>query len=256
MILSVPRDEDVAEALHPMTEPPRSVCVEVEDIWFSYDRRSDVLRGVSLGIEQGAVTAVLGRSGSGKTSLLRIIKGILHPSRGTVRMPLLNGPRDISYIPQTLGLVRTLSALENTAVGASIRINFTRSLLRVFPSDVRDEAYETLRKLGLGHKANEPVHRLSGGERQRVAIARSLMQNPALILADEFVSQLDPITAEEVLEQMREIASEGVALLITTHQTDVAADYADRIVVMSDGAVVHDTPAGDIPIADVREMMR
>lgn len=256
MILSVPKDEDAAEAPHPVTEPPRSVCVEVEDVWFSYDGRSDVLRGVNLGIEQGAVTAVLGRSGSGKTSLLRIIKGILRPSRGTVRMPLLAGSRDVSYIPQTLGLVRTLSALENTIVGASARINLARSLLRVFPRDVRDEAYETLRKLGLSHKAKEPVYRLSGGERQRVAIARSLMQHPALILADEFVSQLDPITTEEVLEQMRQIASEGVALLITTHQTDVAADYADRIVVMSDGAVVHDAPTGDVPIADIREMMR
>jgi phosphonate transport system ATP-binding protein len=115
-----------------------------------------------------------------------------------------------------------------------------------------EEAKETISRLGLSHKVNEPVYRLSGGERQRIAIARALMQRPALILADEFVSQIDPITGGEILEMMQHIARDsGVGLLVTTHETDVVEAYADRIVVMRSGRVVHESAGGALSRAEM-----
>lgn len=162
----------------------------------------------------------------------------------------------IAYIPQTLGLVRSMTALENSLAGALSSTNTLLSLLKVFPRATTERAKETLASLGLAHKLHEPVSNLSGGERQRVAISRALMQQPDLILADEFVSQLDPVTAEEILEMMQAIARRGVSLLITTHETDVVANYADRLLVMRSGAVSHEGPADDLSEAEMKELLR
>lgn len=233
-----------------------------EDIWFAYDRRRALLRGVSLTVERGSMTMILGRSGSGKTTLLKILKGLLRPQRGVVRAPgsfsdgaALPGER-IAYVPQTLGLVRAASALENTLVGALSRTGTVRSLLKWFPRDAVDDARALLARLGLADKAGAPVHRLSGGERQRVAIARALMQHPALILADEFVSQLDPATSEDVLHLMRDVAGTGVSLVITTHETDVVTAFADRLVVLREGKIAYDDSAARLSGQDMMELLR
>jgi len=236
--------------------------VQARDLWFSYDGRFQTLRGVDLNLSQGAMTMVVGRSGSGKTTLLKVLKGLLAPQRGSVRFLLeacSNGDRPwdrVAYIPQTLGLVRNMTALENVLTGALGRSAMMRSLLRSFPRVTIAEARESLSRLGMHHKIDERVHNLSGGERQRVAIARALMQRPAVILADEFVSQLDPITSEETLSLMREVADDGVSLLITTHETDVVAHYADRVVVMREGRISHEGPAGSLSIREMVEMLR
>lgn len=236
--------------------------VEARDISFSYDRKNLVLDGVNLDVAAGEITMVLGRSGSGKTTLLKVIKGLLRPQRGTVRMHLgeEHGGRKsaaVAYVPQTLGLVRSMSALDNTLTGGLSRSGMLASLVKMFPRAVADEAKDTLASLGLAHKIHEPVYKLSGGQRQRIAIARALMQQPALILADEFVSQLDAVTATEILDLMRGIAREkGVALLVTTHETDVVEDYADRVIVMREGKVTHDAPGGHLSQAEMVELLR
>lgn len=237
-------------------------ALEAHDLWFAYDGSTYVLRQVDLALESGVVTMILGRSGSGKTSLLKVLGGLLRPQRGWVRVgPVQNGnghhpARTLAYVPQTLGLVRNMTALENTLVGALARVGTWRSLAKFFPRPVIEEGKETLASLGLAHKANEPVYNLSGGERQRVAIARALMQRPSLILADEFVSQLDPVTAEEILGMMRGIASQGVSLLITTHETDVVANYADQVVVMQGGCIIHRAPAGRLTMEEMVDLLR
>jgi phosphonate transport system ATP-binding protein len=184
---------------------------------------------------------VLGRSGSGKTTLLKLLKGLLVAERGTVTSGIAAtfGSAGVAYIPQTLGLVRNMTALENALMGALVRTGLARSLVRSFPGDTVEEARAILSRLGLGTKASEPVFNMSGGERQRVAIARALMQHPALILADEFVSQLDYHTGEEIMEMMREVADTGVGVVMTTHEVDVALRYADVVAVMKEGRVVH-----------------
>lgn len=237
-------------------------AVEARDLWLSYDASSYALQEVDLSLEQGAITMVLGRSGSGKTTLLKVLAGLLHPQRGWVRYGdgvAGNGNsryRAVAYIPQTLGLVRSLTALENTLVGALGRTGTLPSLFKIFPKATIKEALATLSSLGIGHKVNEKVYNLSGGERQRVAIARALMQRPSIILADEFVSQLDPVTAEDILRMMRTIASQGVSLLVTTHETDIVAKYADWVVVVREGRTLHYGPATDLTERNMLELLQ
>ncbi len=237
-------------------------CLKARDLWLSYDGSTYVLRGVDINVERGALTMILGRSGSGKTSLLKVLKGLIKPQRGWVHVlgsagSNGQGPHcSVAYVPQTLGLVRSMTALENALAGALGRTGILRTLVKAFPRSTVEEAKDILASLGLAHKTYETVYNLSGGERQRVAIARALMQRPALILADEFVSQLDPITAEEILVMMRGIAGQGVSLLITTHETDVVANYADRVVVMSQGRIIHDGAAAHLTMAEMLDLLR
>ena len=252
---------EAAEALS--ATDGRNTAIEATNVWFSYDGRTNVLQGASLAVQRGAMTMILGRSGSGKTTLLKVIKGLLRPQRGSVVIHAAaaagNGrvaADSTAYVPQSLGLVRSMTALDNTLTGALSRVGTLRSLMKSFPKAIVEEARDTVARFGLAHKLNEPVYKLSGGERQRIAIARALMQNPSLILADEFVSQLDPITAEEILEMMRAICRQGVSLLITTHETDVVAGYADRIVVMRQGSVIHDGPAGSLSQDGLLDILR
>lgn len=231
---------------------PAVPAVEVSDAWFRYGRRDFVLRGVSLAVTPHRVTTILGASGSGKTTLLRLIKGLDHPERGEVRIagvvrrsrPHWRLDPRIAYIPQQLGLVRGRTVLENTLTGALSRTSGWRTLSGRFPRALVDEARTTLDTLGIGHKSGERVRALSGGERQRVAIARALMQQPAVILADEFVSQLDPATTRETLSLMRGITQRGVTLLMTTHELDVVEHFADRVVLLRAGQKVLDEAAG------------
>lgn len=234
--------------------------LDVRDLWFSYDRRYPVLQGVGLSVRPGQIAMVLGRSGSGKTTLLKIIKGLLRPDRGSVDFHAPeNGASSaarIAYIPQTLGLVRNTPALENTLTGALSRTPFARSIVKSFPNEITDEAEQMLVALGLGAKINDRVFDLSGGERQRVAIARALMQHPHLILADEFVSQLDHVTAEEILESMHQVAGTGVGMLVTTHEIDVVLNHADRVLIMQGGRIVHDQPPSLLSPEGLIELLR
>lgn len=222
-------------------------AVVVDDVWFAFTLNHTVLRGVSLTAVPGEVTMILGASGGGKTTLLKLAKGLLRPRRGAISV-LQRTPsrrrldRRVAYIPQQLGLVRNLSVLENVLTGALGRVSTVRSLLKLFPGELVQEAQSTLNLLGIGHKSKERAFSLSGGERQRVAIARAMMQRPSLILADEFLSQLDPVTSMEIMDIMRGIADRGVALVMTTHELDIVARYADHVVVLRDGEKVFDGP--------------
>jgi len=194
---------------------------------------------------------VLGASGSGKTTLLKLCKGLLAPQRGVVRVmgtPVTatrRRPLDpaVAYIPQHLGLVRNLAVLDNVLTGALARVAVLPSLLRHWPAAERRRAHALLARLGIGHKADEKVHALSGGERQRVAIARALMQEPRLLLADEFVSQLDVHTSRDILAIVRGIAADGVAVVVATHELDLVERHADGVIVLRAGEKVLDRRA-------------
>jgi phosphonate transport system ATP-binding protein len=215
---------------------------------------------VDLDVQSGQITMLLGRSGSGKTTLLKLLAGVLKPQRGAIdAMAGVNGARSawrLAYIPQTLGLVRNMTTLENTLAGALSTTNTFASLFKVFPRETLRQAKDVLADLGLGTKTNAKIHELSGGERQRVAIARALMLQPDLILADEFVSQLDPVTSEEILDNMRSIAAKGVGLLITTHETDAVAQYADDVYVMQRGRITFRGKALDMTEPQMVSLLR
>ncbi len=228
----------------------QATIIAASNLWFAYGGAAPVLRGVSLRLEPGSLTMILGRSGSGKTTLLRILAGLLSPQQGRVTMAAsMNGAtgpthgRTVAYIPQTLGLVRSLSALENVLTGALSATGTMRSLLGWFAPPVVSRAQEILSRLGLDQKLREPVCRLSGGERQRVAIARALILKPRLILADEFVSQLDAATAREILTMIRGLTVDGTTLLMTTHEADFVTQYADRVAIMRKGLLMQEQDA-------------
>jgi phosphonate transport system ATP-binding protein len=149
----------------------------------------------------------------------------------------------VAYIPQQLGLVRSLSVLDNVVTGALARVGGLAGLARLFPEDELRYARELLRRLGIERLTEQSAYAVSGGERQRVAIARALMQRPRILLADEFVSQLDHTTAREIMGAVAEIAAEGVAVVIATHELDVVRGDVQRLVLLRGGEKTLDVPA-------------
>lgn len=240
-------------------------AVSARDLWFWYERGRPVLQGVNFAAATGAVTMVLGASGSGKTTLLKLIKGLLTPRRGelhvlgrlvpagTARVSL---DARVAYIPHQLGLVRSLSVLDNALIGALPRIGTIRSLLHCVPRRELERAHATLAALGIAHKACERAFFLSGGERQRVAIARALLQQPQLIVADEFLSQLDAVTSAEIMVRMRDIIADGVTLVMSTHELELVPRYADRVVVLRDGRVALDCPVTDTTTTELARAIK
>jgi len=204
-----------------------------------------VLKDVSLRVREGAFLGIIGPSGSGKTTLLKVLAGFLKPKRGA--LSVLGQPvhgmrralrRRLGYIPQQLGLVRGMSALDNVLMGSLGRVGSVRSLLGLMPAEERVAALEWLRRLGIADKAEEKAFRLSGGQRQRVAIARTLLQRPGIVFADEFVSDLDMTTAQEIVRLARQIGEEqGITWVCTMHEPGLVAQFATEVVVVRDGRV-------------------
>ncbi len=240
-------------------------AVAVEDLWFAYREGTWILRGVNLQVPSGGFWAIMGPSGAGKTTLMRILAGLLPFSRGWVSLwgePLPRQPeaalrRIVGYIPQQLGLVRGLTALENVLLGSLARHDGWGTVLGFFPRAEVERARELLASLDLADKADEKVFRLSGGERQRVAIARTLMQDPRLILADEFVSDLDLPRAAQVLAWVRRMAQErGLTVILNLHELQLVQEFADHVVILREGQVVFDRPAMDLNWPLFRELMQ
>jgi polar amino acid transport system ATP-binding protein len=211
----------------------------------------EVLRNVNLDVHAGEKLAVIGPSGSGKTTMLRCINYIERPSSGHVKLDgTMIGQRDaggrmvemrdreISRLRARIGMVFQrfnlwphLTALENVSIGPI-------KVLRRPAPEARAEAEALLAKVGLAHKCNEYPERLSGGQQQRVAIARCLAMKPQLMLFDEATSALDPELVGEVLAVMRQLAAEGMTMMIVTHEMQFAEDVADRVIVMDHGVII------------------
>ena len=240
---------------------PHTPILQAENLWYSYDGQKFVLQGADFEARRGVLTMVLGRSGSGKTTLLKALAGLIQPQRGRLRRlkdqgPAVLGSARIAYIPQTLGLVRGRTALENTLTGTLASLGTFRSMVRWFPAGVVSEAKALLANLGLAGKWDQKVFNLSGGERQRVAVARALMQKPELVLADEYVSQLDPITADEILHLTRKLASQGIGFVITTHELDVVENYADEFKIVDSGKIAHAGTVEQFNSDEVRNILK
>lgn len=224
------------------------------------------LDGVDLSVRRGEIVVLLGLSGSGKSTLLRHLDALELPTSGTIRVldqevPRLSGRplrelrRRVGFIFQQFELVPSLTVLENVLTGALGGIRGPRLGLWGYRKAARLEALEHLDRVGLLERAYQRADTLSGGQQQRVAIARALMQRPDILLADEPVASLDPESSEQVMTLIREIAAEdGLTVLCSLHQVDLALAWADRIVGLRHGAVVLDTPAGDLSKAEVMEV--
>lgn len=238
-----------------------TMAVELKDIWVSYGRRgSYALRGIDLSVPQGDSLVIIGPSGSGKTTLLRVILGFLKPSRGTVRVlgREVEGPHpraymsQIGYIPQQLGLVHNLSVLENVLLGTLSRVSTWRSLLSVFPQVEVERSLACLERVGLTEKAYKRAYELSGGERQRVAIARAIVQVPEILLADEFLSDLDYVRAQEIVYMVKAIQREGQTMVMVTHNLELATQWGGRAVVIKDGLKMAEIHPGQLDPSALR----
>lgn len=211
-----------------------------------------VLKDLDLTIEGRGITAIIGPSGTGKSTLLRCINRLVNPTTGSILFhgielaslsgrALRDARRNISMVHQEYNLVERLSVMENVLCGRLGYMPAWRAWLRRYhPQDI-EQAFVLLDAVGLGDFATRRADQLSGGQRQRVGIARALMQNPQLILADEPTSSLDPKTSVEIMEIMVRLASErNIPVLINIHNVELARRFANRIVGMAKGAIVFD----------------
>jgi polar amino acid transport system ATP-binding protein len=212
-----------------------------------------VLRGVDLDIAKGEVVCVLGPSGSGKSTLLRCINLLEPPDAGRI---LLEGMEitagagrnryGVDYVRQRVGMVFQQfnlfphkTAIENVSLAQ-------RKVLNRGEGEARTKAAGLLKRVGLSDKLDEHPDRLSGGQQQRVAIARALAMDPEVMLFDEVTSALDPELIKEVLDVMRELADEGMTMIVVTHEMGFARDVGDRVVVMDGGVIVEEGPARQV----------
>ena len=204
-----------------------------------------VLQGISLNVEAGEVVAVIGPSGSGKSTLLRVICGLVPADAGRV---LVDGiaihetTADLHRLHQTVGMVFQsynlfphMTALRNITLGLT-------EVLRLERDEANAVARKLLAKVRLSDKDDAYPDELSGGQQQRIAIARSLAMNPKVILLDEVTAALDPETVKEVLVTIRELADDGMTLIIVTHEMGFAREVANRVVFMDEGLVVEEGP--------------
>ena len=210
------------------------------------------LDDVNLGFRTGGISVLLGLSGSGKSTLLRHINGLHSPTSGRVRVlgqdmdrlrrsELKVVRRNIGVIFQSFNLVGPMSVLENVCAGALGSLRGPRITLMMYPKAIRREALEKLDRVGLADRAYQRADTLSGGQQQRVAIARALMQHPTVLLADEPVASLDPVSARDVIDLLRQISAEDdLTVIASLHQVQLAIDFADRIIGLRTGRVVLD----------------
>ena len=201
-----------------------------------------VLRGIDLVVPNGSVVCVIGPSGSGKSTLLRCINLLEPPDEGTIVIEgeeITAGSRDrVDYVRRRVGMVFQQfnlfphkSALENVCLAQE-------KVLGRSHDEAVEKANELLDRVGLSDKAAEYPERLSGGQQQRVAIARALAMDPHVMLFDEVTSALDPELVKEVLDVMRDLADEGMTMLVVTHEMRFAREVADRVVFMDEGVIV------------------
>ena len=217
-------------------------ALEIEDLHKSFGKLK-VLRGIDLALAEHEVVCLIGASGSGKSTLLRCVN-LLEPidaGRIVVGGQEITGRGvDVNFVRRAIGIVFQsfnlfphMSVVDNVTLGP-------RKALGLARPDAEDRADELLARFGLADKRQEYPDRLSGGQQQRVAIVRALAMQPALLLLDEVTSALDPELVAEVLEAIRELAAEGMTMLIATHEMSFARDVAHRVCFLDGGVILEE----------------
>ena len=216
------------------------------------------LDDVNLTIEQGEFVGIIGLSGAGKSTLLRTINRMHDITSGTLTVDgqevknlkgkqLRKFRRNIGMIFQSFNLVTRTTVIRNVLMAKVPGMPFWRVLLGIFKKEDKLNALEALDKVGILDKAYIRADQLSGGQQQRVALARTLAQNPKIILADEPVAALDPVTAKQVMSDFKKINQEmNITILINIHHVELALAYADRIIGIRAGKIVYDGPSADV----------
>ena len=230
----------------------------IENLTMIYPDGTVALRDVSFEVADGEFLGIIGLSGSGKSTLLRCINRIIEPTEGRIiwngkditklnQQDLLNTRREIGMIFQHFNLVKRSSVLTNVLSG---RLGYTPSswsLINRFSREDKERAYKALERMGIPEKAHSRADELSGGQQQRVGIARALMQEPKIILADEPVASLDPVLAHSILGSLEKLNQEdGITIMCSLHFLDLVQRYSTRVIGLRDGRVVFQGTKDDI----------
>jgi len=233
-------------------------AVSVENLTKVYGEDTVALDDVSFEVEDGEFLVVLGPSGAGKSTLLRILNGLTTPTEGRVEVgdEEITGRRsDIAMVFQLHYVIESLSAYRNALTGALSRASLLESLLTWYDEPDKRMALRALDTVGLLEAAEQRTGSMSGGQKQRVGIARALVQDPNLLLADEPVASLDPKAANQVMGYMRSAAKErDLTTIASLHQVNIAREFGDRFIGIRDGEVVFDGDHDDLTMDAVDEI--
>ncbi len=223
-----------------------------------YTPGKPVLHGIDLDIGPGGLTAIIGASGTGKSTLIRCINRLVEPTAGSIvfqgqdlvrldRSALREARRQIGMVFQEYNLVERLSVMENLLCGRLGYVSPWNAFIRRYPQDDIERAFELLKVVGLEGFEHRRADGLSGGQRQRVGIARAVMQNPRLLLADEPTSSLDPRTSVDIMQLLVSIGNSlNVPVVVNMHDVDLARRFAHRIIGMAGGSIVYDGSAAEL----------
>jgi polar amino acid transport system ATP-binding protein len=225
-----------------------SAFIELRDVHKSFGN-NEVLRGVDLRVDEHQVVCLIGPSGCGKSTLLRCINALEPINEGEI---YIDGERvsgrgvdvnalraDVGIVFQSFNLFPHMSVLDNVSLAP-------RKVLKLGKADAADRAYGLLDRIGLADKAQEYPDRLSGGQQQRVAIVRALAMQPRVMLLDEVTSALDPELVSEVLSLVTDLATEGMTMLLATHEMGFAREVASKVVFLYEGRIEEEGPPGQI----------
>jgi phosphonate transport system ATP-binding protein len=214
------------------------------------------LDNICLKIPAGQMCVLLGHSGAGKSTLLRTVNGLTLQSAGKIivdgvevsKSTLKHVRQKVGMIHQEFNLSQRSTVATNVMSGALAQVNWILALLGIFPLNVRERACNLLSSVGLDEEhLHRRIESLSGGQRQRVGVARALITNPVVLLADEPIASLDPSISREILTLLRDAAKErGCAVFCSLHQVDLAKDYADRVVGIAGGKIVFDLNPSEV----------
>jgi len=240
--------------------------LKVEHLTKIYEGGTQALEDVSFEVPDGQFLAVIGLSGSGKSTLLRCINRLIEPTEGRItwngvditkasQEEMRRIRRRIGMVFQHFNLVHRSKVLTNVLQGSLGYVNPALSLVNRFPKDQMRKAYQQLARVGLEEKAAQRADELSGGQQQRVGVARALMQDPEMILADEPVASLDPVLAHSIMQYLETINNEDEVMVICSlHFLDLVHRYADQAIALNEGKLVFEGPPSEIDDARFKEI--
>ena len=235
-----------------------NVIIKVSDLKKSFEG-NEVLRGIDVEINKGDVICVIGASGSGKSTFLRCLNLLETPNSGSILfngVELMDKSVDLNRHRQKMGMVfQQFNLFNNLSILRNLTIAPTM-LLGMSEEEANEKAMALLKRVGLADRANDYPSRLSGGQKQRIAIIRSLAMNPDVMLFDEPTSALDPEMVGEVLDLIKELADEGMTMVIVTHEMGFAREVADRVLFIDEGVVKEDAPPKELFSAPKNERLK
>ena len=232
--------------------------IEFQNVSKRYPNGFEALKDINLKIEQGEFAAVIGLSGAGKSTLIRTINRMHDITEGTLTVDGINVMelqgkslrafrRKIGMIFQSFNLITRTTVIKNVLTAFVPELPWWRAFLGIFRKEEKIAALEALDQMGILDKAFVRADQLSGGQQQRVALARTLAQNPQIILADEPVASLDPVTARQVMDDFQRINRDmNITVIINIHHVGLALQYASRVIGIREGKIVYDGPSSQV----------